>query len=464
MLLHVSGGRIRGKSARSVVRHMTHRQQSLLSLAAREMNPANSTVASSANAEAAAEAAAETPTIDSNWKPTFFAPALTPLQFLIVSSPSQKKVVYTQLRNFKTSYGRTWPLIDSGLAEPAGIAFDRDRGHLYVADRGAQRIYRYSILVGEYDDRDGVKQYSLKTDGNRLTIIDGHQVDWVTVNANGDVFFSDIGTNSINKITTETMQYLGDGLYTAAQLTVLSEKEQEAMSASQTATELSPDTNAVPTDPPLPAARMLSMYEGSINPHVSTPAGLVSDGLHLYWTNAANGNTAGSAMRGDANPKSPPMLAGGSDPAPFPTTVLSNTTEVGYGVAKSNTMVFFSGTDYTKTPSGAGVVFGVNIDGGPTMNFAEGLSKPRGLCWDGDNTIFVADQDQNAVWSFPVGRMMESAPLTKAVELLDAYGIAMLTAEDAAFQHKDSARGLHASGILWSVLASMIAAFACRVA
>lgn len=31
-------------------------------------------------------------------------------------------------------------------------------------------------------------------------------------------------------------------------------------------------------------------------------------------------------------------------------------------------------------------------EGGATFDFITGLSSPRGLCWDGDQTIYVADE------------------------------------------------------------------------
>eukprot|EP00438_Fugacium_kawagutii_P023689 Skav218409 [mRNA] locus=scaffold1349:121385:127888:+ [translate_table: standard] len=62
------------------------------------------------------------------FNPTFVAPQLTPKQFLIISSASEQKIVYTELKNFKATTGRTFALIDSGLSEPQGLALDHDRG------------------------------------------------------------------------------------------------------------------------------------------------------------------------------------------------------------------------------------------------------------------------------------------------------------------------------------------------
>lgn len=422
------------------------RRQSLVSLVAQESTGTIAAATSSAGAT-------------SSWVPTFFAPQLTPLQFLIISSPTQHKVVYTQLKNFKSTYGRTYPLIDSGLLEPAGIDFDRDRGFLYVADRAAQKIYRYGVVMREEYDRDRVKHYVLAIEGNRLTVVDGCQAEWVTVNPNGDVFYSDIGSNSINKISMTTMASLGDGVFEASQLQVVSEKQLEAMSAASTASQLGPNTMQVPTDSPPPQANILSLYEGSMNQHVSTPGGIFSDGLRLYWTNGASGTTAGAVLQGEVTPKSPPTLVSGGSPAPFPTNMLSNASGTGFGVCKSNDLVFFAGLDSTASAgANTGAVYGVSGNGGPTMPFAIGLGSPRGVCWDGDNTVYVADEAQDTVWSFPSGRHMENAPLTKTVEFAGAYGIAMLTKEDILFMLKAGAWGPSAfGGRLLSAIATVFA-------
>ena len=70
------------------------------------------------------------------------------------------------------------------------------------------------------------------------------------------------------------------------------------------------------------------------------------------------------------------------------------------------------------------------VQGGSAVEIATGLKEPRGLVWDRDYTVFVADQAQSAVFSFPSGRSMRNAPLTKAVEFSAAYGVALLSDED----------------------------------
>jgi len=358
--------------------------------------------------------------------PQFYAPQLTPTQFLFVSSPSQRKIVYTELKNFKSVTGRSFALVDSGLAEPAGMAFDQSRGFLYVADRGASRIYRYRILVQEQASQ-GRKSYALATDGVQLCIMQGASVEWVSVDISGDVFYSDTAANTINRIPADTIDRLAEGAYQCGDLRVVSEKLQ-MMQARKVASSFQSMSDAdrealQPTDAPNTMPVIFSVYEGKMNPHVTVPAGVVSDGARLYWTNKEAGSQAGTLVQGSVQPELPLAAPGqaAGQPAPFPSTVLTSEADVAYGIAKSNTMVF-----YTTNQSGTGYVYGL-IPGGRPHAFVSNLIEPRGLCWDGDNTVYVADERSSRVFSFPVGRLMEDAPLTQSAALKGAFGVALFT-------------------------------------
>jgi len=336
------------------------------------------------------------------FNPTFVAPQLTPKQFLIISSPSEQKIVYSELKNFKATTGRTFALIDSGLSEPQGLALDHDRGALYVADKGAKKILRFHVYV---EDKGNGRQ--LITDGVQLCIKQNADTSWVSVDINGDVFYSDATTKTINRIPVEVIDMLSKGQYGASDLTLISEKTLE--------------TGGGATSNVAVSRYVYSLYEGAVNPHVSTPAGLVSDGARLYWTNADSGTSVGSVVEGQVSP----TLASGS--TSFSSTVLSNQSETGYGMTKSSKYVFLSATN-----NGVGVVTGVT-EGGATFDFVTGLSTPRGLCWDGDQTIYVADEAAGVVYSFPGGRLMTGAPLAKSAVLRGAYGVAVLSEQDKAW-------------------------------
>lgn len=336
------------------------------------------------------------------FNPTFVAPQLTPKQFLIISSPSEQKIVYTELKNFKATTGRTFALIDSGLSEPQGLALDHDRGALYVADKGAKKILRFHVYV---EDNGNGRQ--LVTDGVQLCVMQNADSSWVNVDINGDVFYSDATTKTINRIPVEVIDMLSKGSYSASDLSLVSEKTLEHGGGATSNVAVS--------------RFVYSLYEGSANPHVSTPAGLVSDGARLYWTNSVSGKSVGSVVEGEVSPK----LASGA--TSFPSTMLSNQSDTGYGMTKSSKYIFLSALN-----NGMGVVSGVTT-GGATFDFITGLSSPRGLCWDGDQTIYVADEAAGVVYSFPGGRLMTGAPFTKSAVLRGAFGVAVLSEQDKAW-------------------------------
>lgn len=337
------------------------------------------------------------------------APQLTPKQFLLISSSVEQKVVYTELKNFKSTTGRTFALVDSGLMDPRGIAFDRDRGALYVADKGAKKIFRYHIYV----DDSHSSGLSLTTDGVQLSIMQNADVEWLHVDINGDVFYSDEKDKTINRIPVNVIDMLSKGDYAASDLSLVSEKK---MVASNSGVSESSHSKEV-----------YSIYEGATNPHVSTPAGVVSDGARLYWVNAVDGKKVGTVAEGFVDPHLPKTEKGGKVAAAFPSVALSNQTDTASAIAKSNKLIFF-----TSAEKGLGKVSSLTSNG-QVFDVATGLSQPKGLSWDGDQTLYVADEAASAVYSLPVGRLMENAPLTRSAVLNGAFGLALFSEFDQAW-------------------------------
>lgn len=386
--------------------------------------------------------------------PEFVAPQLTPPMYLIVSSPSMGKIVYTPMKNFKSRTGRTYALIDSGLAEPRGIAVDRERGALYVADPGAGRIYRYRLIV---TDAGNAGKMQLATDGVQVTIAEGVQAVWVAADISGDVFYSDPTAKTVNRIPAGTISQLCDGEGQSNELQFVSEKQLEAASAVEVQEELTGESSE--DKPTMGSMKIYTVYEGKVNPRVSVPAGLASDGLHLFWANGVKAKSAGSVVRGMVKPKQVQRTGKGGEPPMFPATLLANNTDEAYGVAKSSNMVL-----YSSNQSGIGSVYGIMEGSQHVTQFVSTLAEPRGMVWDGDQTVFVADQAAHAVWSFPVGRMVNNAPLTRSVALQGAFGVALLSQLDPGYLAavQAGALGFHGGAVLRPILLALVAAAACR--
>jgi len=305
-----------------------------------------------------------------------------------------------------------------------------------VADKGAQKIFRYRLTVQPTSDPPSTE---LQTDGIQVTVVQDALVEWVTVDISGDVLYTDQGTNTINRIPLGTIDALSNGDHQAGDIVFISEKQQEATAAALLQQELTRTAGMADPAAVLPNARLevYRVYEGSINPHVTVPAGIASDGVHLFWANQADGLAAGAAVRGEVHPRPTQQVAAGSSPAPFAAVALANNTDEAYGVAKSNTVVFFSSNN-----SGIGSVYGV-LEGQKHVHSFVGttLVEPRGLVWDGDQTVYVADRAAGVVWSFPVGLLVENAPLTKSAVVTGAYGVALISDMDHGFQSRAGSRG-----------------------
>uniref|UniRef100_A0A7S4R9E6 SMP-30/Gluconolactonase/LRE-like region domain-containing protein n=1 Tax=Alexandrium monilatum TaxID=311494 RepID=A0A7S4R9E6_9DINO len=359
---------------------------------------------------------------DAAARPAAFA-QLTPLQFLIISSPRERKIVYTELSGFRSTTGRTFTLIDSGLREPGDIAFDRQRGHLYVVDRAQHAVFRYSLLV----DTSG-SSYKLQTDGTRLTIMANRLVGGLTVDVYGTVFFTDETSSSVNKIPARMVERLGAADLLAEDLRIVPEEKLENISSAHAADAMVARSEATTTEPPRQALTAQSLYEAGASPHVSGPTGVASDGMRLFWANGLLGRRAGVVVEGQASPEVPPLTLPGGRPAHFPTAVVASNTDAAYDLVQAGGMLLFSG-EYR----GSGVVFGVDKSGGPVFRCVSGLGKPRGLAWDGDGTAYVADEGGSRVYSFPVGRHADGAPVTPAVDFSGAHGLALVSREDEAW-------------------------------
>jgi len=184
---------------------------------------------------------------------------------------------------------------------------------------------------------------------------------------------------------------------------------------------------ALPVDPPAVKPVIYSMYEAELNPHVSSPAAVWTDGEDLFWTNQKEGKTAGTVVKGKIHPKSGLTKNG---PAAFPAVAITNVSEGAFACAKAGKIMFFS---QNGSVPGSGLVTGLLMDTDIVIDFVKNLRTPRGLVWDLDQTMYVADSSSGNVYSFPVGRMMANVPITKTVNMKGAYGLVLLSSGDACF-------------------------------
>lgn len=340
-------------------------------------------------------------------------------QFLLISSPSQGKIVYTEVSSGKSLTGQTQALVDAGLLEPRGLAVHAKSGSLYIADAGAGKIFGYRLLIDDF---------SVQTNGGRVTIVENGKVDSVCVDDDGNLYYTAGSTNNINKIPFKVLDALMNLNFEAKSLKLVNAKELMADDVAQIQIDESgnADMDEAEVEP-----IVYSLYEASINPYVSEPGAIQSDGSALFWTNKNNGTRAGTVVQGETDPKLP-LLGTSSGPPHFPATTLTSISDSAYGLAVTPNHVFYT---TNTTQDNSGVVWGQILSLNTTGKLLKGLMAPRGLVWDGDQTAYVADEGLGHVLSFPTGRIMDNAPTESTVELNGPYGLAIFSVSPPQRRH-----------------------------
>lgn len=156
------------------------------------------------------------------------------------------------------------------------------------------------------------------------------------------------------------------------------------------------------------------IYEAGTNSHVSAPGGIAADNFHVYWSNKVAGTEAkvGSIVKGFEVPI-------GADSQNSVTILARNAPKI-YGVCLSENNVFF--TDEEKA------LYGVKKTGSAIATVSTDFVTPRGCAWDGDGSVYVADNTAGQVKVF-AGNMRNLAPaaMSVVVNFKDAFGVAVIS-------------------------------------
>jgi glucose/arabinose dehydrogenase len=323
-----------------------------------------------------------------------------PQQFLLISSPREMKVVYSVVTPSQAAGSKVAPVVDSGLLGPEGIAVDRVRGILYIADPPSQKIFSYQLRVN-----DGI----LVSDGKQVTIVEGQEVVWVSVDSLGNLYYTVALNNEVMSVERAVLSKLQSGDITASSLQTESQHAADVAKEAAAAKLLEQENLPTPRPSLKPTIKVLySKAEGEDS--ASAPAGIAADGITVYWGNGASGTTLGALIAGLRHPTEGQGV-----------TKLGSNTNTAFGVATSSNAVFY--TDKTQ------FVYGLKKAGGTPEKMTTQLQSPRGLAWDGDGTVFVADQAASMVYSFPSGRIL-AASLSRTTGLHDAFGLAIISKDD----------------------------------
>jgi hypothetical protein len=160
-----------------------------------------------------------------------------------------------------------------------------------------------------------------------------------------------------------------------------------------------------------PMARTL--YEQKSLSAVNFPGGIAADGFNLFWTNKVAGTEYGSVIKAF---EKPPEAGAVEAVEPIAKNALKS-----YGVCVAGNNVFF--TEENK-------VFGVKKTGGAVGIISDVLKKPRGCAYDGDGTVYIADQTGNKVFMMPANmNSVQPEPLEKVLDFADSFGVAVVVTE-----------------------------------
>jgi len=181
-----------------------------------------------------------------------------------------------------------------------------------------------------------------------------------------------------------------------------------------------------------------------VGTQVSFPGGIAVDNFQVFWTNKQQGSQHGTLLKGLESPI--PSGSNGSS-----VSVLSRVSESAYGVCLAMDNVFYTGHDK--------YVYGLKKGKAtPVSQITSMLGSPRGCIWDGDGTVYVADRTKKAIYSFSGGSMqtLQEAPMAKAADYKDPFGLAVFSASSAAISRT--------ACLVWMFVAAIAIALSAPVA
>lgn len=293
-------------------------------------------------------------------------------QYLIASFPGAHWLQYIKMGD------PSWrPLVIAGINDPKAMAIDEATFKLYVVDRSVLTIFWYQLAV--------LPNGKLITDGRQHKAVTGVDAQWVAVNGNGDLYFSGKLTPPIPQ---PTPSY--DAIYFHSAI-------------------------AMATGDTINVKEVWTRANSGSEKKVWTPGGLAMDAFQLYFANREAAKMHGTVVKASM---SPPDV----EPENSILTIADNS-DVVFDIALSSTSLFYG------TSSG---VYGISKSkatstcGTTNCNLVSELpKKATSLFWDGDGTIYVADNGLGGIYTFPSGSPQKHK-LTKVIDAPGVWGASML--------------------------------------
>jgi len=279
------------------------------------------------------------------------------------------------------------------IKEPRGLAVDSLRKILYIVngDAGSPKLYAARI----YHNNAG----QVACEAPKLIAL-GLTSNWVSVDFRGKVFF--VASNQILSIPVAIVTKKLDGA---------------SLIADATATTATTDEEPVEADKVKEDADNAEsasvVYDGGAVTGVSMPIGLAVDGYRMFWSNGENGKQDGVLVQGMENPMGSVKV-----------NKLAANIPMAHGVCITSSRVYYTDEENN--------VFSTKVNGGAVTTVTDKLQKPRGCVFDGDGTVFIADQGDNKIVSF-AGAGAELGPRRLSLSLVvqEPFGLAVLHGAEA---------------------------------
>lgn len=221
-------------------------------------------------------------------------------------------------------------------------------------------------------DSGGVKLIASKS----AVVLTNVLSEWIAVDNMGNLFFPDGSSNQIKRINSN-----------------------EALTGNATAT---------------------VVYDASSYSQVSSPAGLALDGIYAYWVNQNVGTQVGSLIKGTE-------VLGNVSLASPQVRLLSSNTNSSYGVCLAMNNVYYTQSAQT--------VYGMQKTGSLVTVVTNSLTSPRGCSFDGDGTVYVADNGANSIYSFPAATSALSlVQVQKVISATAPFDVAVYTGTSGALR------------------------------
>ncbi|CAD7935072.1 unnamed protein product [Amoebophrya sp. A25] len=338
--------------------------------------------------------------------------------FLAITSTTGK-VLYTQVvSNSLASDGRALALVDSGLTTPKDIVYDPKAARIFVSDFEGKRIISYKIFV-HVDEK--LKKH-LRIRGDRIVVAEDVKSEYLALDHEGNLYFTT--GDSVNKISNALLKQLYAGTLRAKDL-----KTQSEVSAFYAAQEELQKNSGVPLPPAVAPPQIVEVATG-----LSQATGLITNGEQIYWgqSNPVNNSAEVVAV---------PVIA--DAPNPTKTKVAYTVNPKIEGVAMNYNSIFFAAAGTVlRVPQSNNMNLPPSSAAATTL--ATGLVSPRGLAWDHDGTLYIADggASQSSATGAMLSGLVYSVPsgapgladVQEVVAADGAFGVAVVSCSDEGIE------------------------------